>query len=75
MITRMTSDDPNPTVDHTRRNLVTSLAGLGVAAVVLLLVFRGGMEGLLTPVGTRLSEPKVPTFKAAVQTVRNRPSP
>ena len=32
MITRMTSDDPNPTVDHTRRNLVTSLTGLGVAA-------------------------------------------
>jgi len=35
MITRMTSDRTNPRVDHTRRNLVASLTGLGLAAPLI----------------------------------------
>jgi len=32
MITRMTSDEPNSRIDHTRRNLLASLTGLGLVA-------------------------------------------
>ena len=35
MITCVTSDAPNISIDHTRRNLLVSLAGLGLAAPLI----------------------------------------